>query len=434
MRRRGGADPYVPGHGDVTYSVEHYALDISYSPGRNHLAGRAEVTAVAQADLSSLTLDLHGLKATKVRLDGSPPAKFTHRASRLVIHSRAPITRGTEFRVQVAYEGTPKTVPGIDGDAGWEELTDGAIVASQPHGAPSWYPCNDRPSDKARYTITVTAPDEYTVVANGIPTGFRRRASSATWTYEQAEPMAPYLATVQIGSYQTKADGGSPEITVVQPRGTNGRVKAAFADQRAMLDFFERTFGPYPFASGYAVVVTPDELEIPLEAQGLSIFGINHLSTDWEAQRLIAHELSHQWFGNSLTAGAWRDIWLHEGFACYSEWLWSEESGGPTAAEHAAPHHELLAGLDQDLVLGDPGPEVMFDDRVYKRGALTLHALRSTIGDDAFFTLLRRWVEEHRHGTVTTEMLTELAGEVSGQDLGDLFRAWLWEEGLPDLP
>ena len=102
-----------------------------------------------------------------------------------------------------------------------------------------------------------------------------------------------------------------------------------------MVDTFTRLFGPYPFEA-YTVVVTDDDLEIPLEAQGLSAFGANFLTSDWDSVRLVAHELSHQWFGNSLTLGRWRDIWLHEGFACYAEWLWSEESGGPTAARARA--------------------------------------------------------------------------------------------------
>lgn len=107
----------------------------------------------------------------------------------------------------------------------------------------------------------------------------------------------------------------------------------------------------------------------------------------WNNERLVAHELAHQWFGNSLTAATWADIWLHEGFACYSEWLWSEASGGRSADELAREHHRKLAALPQDLLLGDPGRDDMFDDRVYKRGALTLHALRALLGD-RFFDML----------------------------------------------
>jgi aminopeptidase N len=164
------------------------------------------------------------------------------------------------------------------------------------------------------------------------------------------------------------------------------------------------------------------------------VFSQGFLSTGWESQRLIAHELSHQWFGNSLTASRWQDIWLHEGFACYAEWVWSEASGGRSADALADEHHARLAALPQDLVLGDPGTDDMFDDRVYKRGALTLHALRGTVGDDAFWRTLRAWVAEHRHGSVTTADLVEIATRESGEDLVDLFAAWLAEPTLPELP
>lgn len=428
------ADAYVPGHGDLAYDVLGYDLELDYSVETNKLAGTATLRVVAREDLDRLTLDLHALRVSKVTVDGTQPGRYSQRAGRLVVKTRRPVEAGDELTVVVTYAGTPRPMPGPDGEAGWEELADGVIVASQPHGAPSWYPCNDRPSDKAPYRISLTVPSDYHVVANGTLTSSRRRASTTTWVYEQPEPMASYLATVQIGRYVRRTlHEGPVAVHAVFPPTATSAVERAFARQGEMLDVFVDAFGPYPFAA-YTVVVTEDALEIPLEAQGLSVFSQGFLSTGWESQRLIAHELSHQWFGNSVTAARWQDIWLHEGFACYAEWVWSEASGGRSAAEQAAEHHARLAALPHDLVLGDPGTDDMFDDRVYKRGALTLQALRGTVGDDVFWEIVRTWVAEHRHGSVTSADFVALASRVAGTDLFGLFTAWLTGLELPDLP
>ena len=165
----------------------------------------------------------------------------------------------------------------------------------------------------------------------------------------------------------------------------------------------------------------------------MSIFGSNHCDGTRSAERLIAHELAHQWFGNSVTVRRWRDIWLHEGFACYAEWLWSENSGGRSADELARQHHRRLVAEPQDLLLSDPGPADMFDDRVYKRGACALHALRGLIGDDNFFALLRDWTTRHRHGTVVTDDFTGLAANYAEVSLRPLWDAWLYSTEVPSL-
>ena len=210
-------------------------------------------------------------------------------------------------------------------------------------------------------------------------------------------------------------------------KGINYRVIDVSADDEA---------AEYVKGLGYMqapVVVTDDDLEIPLESQTLSTFGANFATPEWDSQRLIAHELAHQWFGNAVTAAVWEDIWLHEGFACYSEWLWSEESGGPSADEMAREHWTRLAALPQDLRLHDPGEQDMFDDRVYKRGALALHALRLRMGDAAFFDLLRRWVKENSGATVTTDRFATLADEIS-PGVGALVAEWVETLPLPPLP
>jgi len=427
------AREYFPHRGDRSFSVGHYDLTLSYNVESNHLRGRAVLVADAASDLRELRIDLSGLRVTKVTVDGAG-SRFVVKPQHLLVRPRRAIKAGAAFRVVVTYNGQPRPVPDGDDECGWEELADGVLVAGQTNGAPSWFPCNDRPDDKATYRIELQAPNGYYVVANGVCTSQWRSASSTTWVYEQREPMATYLATVQLGRYVAHpVSGSSVPMTAVLPQRLLGRYESAFGRQPEMLEFFSRLFGPYPFA-GYTVVVTDDRLEIPLEAQGMSTFGSNFLSSDWDNVRLVAHELSHQWFGNAVTVSSWRDIWLHEGFACYCEWLWSEESGGRSADARARDHWGKLAAKPQDLLLGDPGPDLMFDDRVYKRGALLLHAVRLTLGDERFFALMRTWVERYRYGSVTSEMFESLAAEVAGRPLVELFGAWLRQRQLPGLP
>jgi aminopeptidase N len=240
--------------------------------------------------------------------------------------------------------------------------------------------------------------------------------------------------TVQIGQYDDErvALGATPG-RLFHPRALAARVRADFATLPEMMSTFVQAFGPYPYES-YKVVITPDVLEIPLEAQGMAIFGANHVDGIGGSERLIAHELAHQWFGNSVGVARWQDIWLNEGFACYAEWLWSEASGGPTTQAKAVAHHAHLRTLPQDLVLSDPGASDMFDDRVYKRGALALHALRLTIGDEVFFTLTRAWTSRFAGLAVTSDDFLGLVEETSGGPARALVRTWIDERPLPALP
>ncbi len=423
-------DPYLPAHGNGGYRVEHYDLDIDYKLASNRLTGRAVLTAVADPPLSRFSLDLSAFRIPRVLVDGSP-ARFKQSRGKLHVTPARPVAG--RFTVEVRYGGRPVPVSSEWGDVGWDELTDGALVASQPVGAPSWYPCNDHPSDKATYRITVTTAAPYTVAVTGVLTARRRAAATRTWTYERREPTASYLVSVQIGRYDqvVLAAGPVPQVALVPAR-LRKNAAQDLGRHPAIMKALEDFFGPYPFAN-YQLVVTDDELEDPIEAQGMSIFGANHLDGRRTHERLVVHELAHQWFGNSLTIADWRQIWLNEGFATYAEWLWSESSGGRPAAAHAREWHAYLATKPSDLILADPGPARMFDERVYKRGALVLHALRGRIGDERFFALLQDWTALHRHATVTTAQFVELAEQHAGTDLSPFFTAWLHRPILPRI-
>ncbi|MGX6605007.1 M1 family metallopeptidase [Micromonosporaceae bacterium Da 78-11] len=426
-------DSYLPGHGNGGYRVLHYDLDLDYRIMSNRLAGKAVITARAVQSLSRFSLDLGRFRVQDVRVD-SEQAKFTHRPGKLRIKPERPIGYGATFKIEIRYAGTPVPVSGRWGDIGWDELTDGVLVASQPNGAPSWFPCNDRPDDKASFLVSLTTASPYTVLATGDLVTRRRGAGTTTWVYERNEPTAPYLMSVQIGRYELAdlAVGGVPQRAAIPPR-LRAVFRHDFGRHGEIMATLERLFGPYPFRE-YVVVVTDDDLDDPVEAQGMAVFGRNHLDGRRTHERLVAHELAHQWFGNSLTVADWRHIWLNEGFATYAEWLWSGVSGGPSADAHAAQWHTWLAAHPLSTTVADPGVDRMFDPMVYKRGALTLHALRARVGDEGFFALLRSWAAEHRHGTVTTAQFREHAQLFAAEPLGDLFDAWLDRPALPPLP
>jgi aminopeptidase N len=413
-------------HGNPGYRVSHYDLELRTKPSTGRLSARARLTVVASAADTPLVLDLGSLRVERVVVDGRP-AQWTHRGGKLRIRGRFLVD--TPFPVEIRYAGRPEPVhTRYWGEVGWDELTDGVIVASQPVGAPSWFPCNDLVGTKASFRIAVNVPSAYTVVANGVLASRASSGSTTTWTYVADEPMAPYLATVQIGQYE-RVLLSSGQI-LAAPRSRLTAAQHDFGRQPRMMRAFTELFGPYPFTE-YAVVVTGDELEVPIEAQGLSIFGANHVDGARGHERLVAHELAHQWFGNSVGLADWQHIWLNEGFAAYAEWLWSERSGGPTADVLAARSRALLAGLPQNLRIGDPPPRDMFDDRLYRRGALTMHTLRTQLGDLPFFALLREWTTKYRHSTATTDDFVALAERHAGRSLRGFFDVWLFSPALP---
>jgi aminopeptidase len=432
-------DPYTPDRGDPAYEVTHYDLDIDYKVSSNRLTGRAVLDVTVNEDARRLVVDLIGLRVLKVSVGGAA-AKWVHRGPRVLVTPSRTLGRGERTQVAITYAGTPGPVSTRWGDVGWEELTEGALVAAQPNGAPTWFPCNDHPRGKATYRIAFECDSPYDVVATGALVSRRARGSRTRRVFEQDVPMATYLASVHVGRYvRRRLDRTVVPVEVLLPASHERDVMHDLGRLPAMLDLYESLFGAYPF-DDYTVVVTGDDLEIPLEAQAMATFGPNWLDGARRHERLVAHELAHQWFGNSLTTSTWADIWLNEGFACYAEWLWAEHADGISASDYAADHWARLARLPQDLVLADPGPDLMFDDRVYKRGALTLHALRLELGDAAFFDLIRDWVTLHRHGSVTTdEFLSHVAahagrlGEAPAARASALLEKWLWTSPLPPL-
>jgi Peptidase family M1 domain/Peptidase M1 N-terminal domain len=212
-------------------------------------------------------------------------------------------------------------------------------------------------------------------------------------------------------------------------------VVQSFARQSEIIEFESSMFGDYPFSAGGGIV---DDLDIgfALEVQTRPIYAKGFFTDPVQGDFVIVHELAHQWFGDSLALARWQHIWLNEGFATYAEWLWAEHEGFATAQEIFDGNY---FGIPEDdpfwsLTIGDPGPDALLDGAVYTRGAMTLQQLRVTVGDDDFFRILRKWAQSREGDNVATDEFIRLAERISGEDLDELFDAWLFTPGRPALP
>jgi aminopeptidase N len=197
-----------------------------------------------------------------------------------------------------------------------------------------------------------------------------------------------------------------------------------------MLTFFADRFGPYPFHE-YGVVV-PDLRTggFGFESQTLSLLAPDVFSDRVGAGTVLSHELAHQWFGDDVSPATWRDIWLNEGFATYAEWLWEDHALGVPLTVNVDRARRAVDRPGSTSV-DDPGVGAMFATVVYQRGALTLDALRHTVGDTTFFTLLRTYVQRYGGRSASTRDFVALAGQVAGRDLTSFFAAWLGPGPLP---
>jgi aminopeptidase N len=426
----GAGDPYFPLSGNGGYHVGHYDLTLRYDIASRRLDGTAVLSARATQRLSRFDLDLHGLKVTSVSV-GRLPAAFRRDGQELVVTPRHAVPAGRAFRVTVAYHGVPKPVTDPDGSPdGWIPTDDGAFVAGEPQGAMTWFPANSHPKDKSSYDFTITVPQGRTAVANGVPLGQRTAHGRTTFRWRETRPMAAYLATATIGTFKTErytTPDGIQVYNAVDPR--EARAAAPVLKKLpAVLAWETKLFGPYPFRAAGAIVDHAPDVGYALETQTRPLYdSAPGLGT-------LVHESAHQWFGDSVSPTVWKDIWLNEGFATYTEWLYAEQHGGDSAQKTFDALYTRPAGDELwAYPPADPGSgENLFGTPVYARGAMTLHQLRRAVGDRDFFRILRAWATGHRGGHGTTAQFVRLAEQTSGKPLHGLFHTWLYTKGKPD--
>jgi len=423
-------DHLYPHLGNGGYDVQHYALDLIWDDVTDNLDGIATLEIVAAQNLQTFTLDLVGMTVDSVRVDGDE-ASFSREGRKLTITPRDALADGQEFEVVVAYHGIPEPDrnSGAGTPRGWNRIPSGVYTVSEPSGAATWFPCNYHTTDKATYRFNVTVPVGYTVAATGLQQDMTTNGDSLTYHWEASDPVATYLVGVHIGDYihveETLPHG--LHLRSYFPNTSLGRQRSRQDYQLPeIIAFFSDTFGAYPFES-YGILLV-EEYPNANEMQTLSVFNI-----DFIFENVMVHELAHQWFGNHVTLADWSEIWLNEGFATYSEYLWMEYKNGSFVAGELFTEAGYRTVSEMRPPIPPPA-ETLFHGSAYWRGAWTLHALRLRVGDDAFFEIMRQYFAQYSGSHASTDDFIAIAETISGEDLQAFFRAWLYEATPPPVP
>jgi aminopeptidase N len=437
----GIGDPYYPLLGNGGYDAIHYTIDLDLDVAAGSIVeATTTIDALATQDLSTFNLDFRGPQIDAVTVDGTP-AEWERDDGELTITPAQPLPAGEPFQTEVRYHGTPQVDENDRFERGWWTTDHSIFAVGEPAGSDVWYPVNGHPRDKATYTLVVTVPEPYQVVANGLldsvarSTGAAGNPSTATFTWDNQEPTASYLVMFHAAELDVTFDQGLDGITLIEafPPDLSHKETRLFDRVPEIINVFTELFGPYPFPSLGNTVFADTSFNAALETQTMIGYDRSAIS-----ERTIAHEIAHQWFGDSVSPARWQDVWLNEGFARYAEILWAEAAHGPDAA--AAALQRQIGGFatvsrttdGAGVLIGDPGADHLFTEVVYAGGALVLDDLRERLGDEMFFQLLQEWAARYRYSTATTEDFIALAEEVSGEDLDAFFTDWLYTPWTPD--
>jgi aminopeptidase N len=439
QRREREIDSWRPTHYDVSLFFNDQLSEI--------LAARTEITLeVLAADLTKVDLDFGEMPIDAVTVSGSP-ARFERQPDRLDVFLEPAAKRGDKLNLTVTYHGQPK---------------EGLIFAKDRDGNPSatgdnwpnrvhqWIPCLDHPSAKATVSFTVTAPPREQVVANGKFISMTRNGTAPSlWKFAETKPIPAYCMVIAVSEGAT-IDGNGPSVTPLSyyvPHKDAAYATKGFATAAPVLAFFSQTIAPYPYEKlalivgatrfggmeNSSAIVFTNTLFDPRGNEKMSPrFGIPMRIED-----VVAHEIAHQWFGDSVTESTWADLWLSEGFATYFAGLFIEKHESEAAfreymrdaatryfnyeKQHNNPIHDT--GTEDLMRLLNPNN--------YEKGAWVLHMLRARTGDEAFFKGLRDYYNAHREANATTEDLRGALEKSSGQNLKEFFARWVYGSGHP---
>jgi aminopeptidase N len=447
----GVGDRLFPFLGNTGYDVTSYDLYLRYAKKvpTQTVTGDVRIRARATKALTRFDLDYAGPGITSVEVNGRG-ARWARKGEELVITPRYRLGAGYAFTVVVrGFRVTPTKPDPETAPAGFFASKTGTVLAFQPDFAHRFLPSSDHPSDKARYRFFVDVPAGWTAVANGLLDGRRAHRGRVEWRYTEPEQLATELLQVAVGDYTVIGRGrpGGVVVRDVVPRRLVATVAPKLAVEVDQLAWMQAQVGRYPFRS-YGGVVADQAIGYSLETQTLTMYDSPLFARGTPVglrNGTMLHELSHEWFGDSVSPYRWSDLWLNEGHATFWEITYDAPRGYLEDDFGSADELSLYRDTYRkgDLWRDRWGPvarprsgavDDLYNPNVYEGGALALYALRQEIGASAFAELERRWVTAYAQRSASTDDFVRLASAVAGRDLRTFLLAWLYGTRTPPMP
>lgn len=442
--RAKAATNWAPAPEDLLFDVSHYTLRLFVDIDREVISGSVELElSILEDGIGELRLDADAnLQVSGVSLLGNSQSHFDaarslnylHRENQLLISFPQPLIQGQQLRLLISYGGhASRGGDGINWD--YHGASKPLVwTMAEPFGARVWWPCQDRPDDKALVDLWVTTDARYKVASNGLEL-FRTELPEenlAESHWASSYEVASYLVAMNISDfdyselqYEALDASTMPVVLYALPEFA-AQAKQDLARTPEMIGVLAQYYGEYPFVDEkYGNCSTT--LGGGMEHQTLTTFGVDSIGSDF-MQWLDVHELGHQWWGDWLTCADWRELWLNEGFATYTEWLWAEYQGEELLQDYLKDTDPL--GLFFGPVYDNP---VAFSNTVYNKGGWVLRMLRHRLGDQLFWTAMRAYRASEGGNTGLSSELQAAFEEASGQDLAFFFDQWVYGENRPKI-
>jgi len=405
-----------------------------------------EITILCLKDrLTQVDLDFGELPIDSVVVN-KKTAPYQRAPGHLLVKLPGRVRKGASFVVAVLYHGKPSVGLVLTKDKAGNSTVVGDNWPDRLH---YWIPSLDHPSAKATVTFSITAPPRAMVVANGKLMGVENTPSNTLrWTYNEAVPIPPHCMIIAAGTFlRFEPPQETTPLSYYVPTTDKNLAMQGFTSANATLKFFSQTVAPYPYEKLALIVGATrfggmeNSSAIVFTSTLLDARTSEALSPTFKIRtglvNVIAHEIAHQWFGDSVTQATWSDLWLSEGFADYFAWLFIQAHDGEPAfkqnlADAAATYFDYERRTKTPIF--DTETQDLFkllNANNYQKGAWVLHMLRAELGDEKFFRGIRSYYLDHQNSTATTEDLRFALEKAAKRNLKDFFASWIYGAGHP---